>query len=300
LRAYGINEKEVKPLVLQTVIFRSLKPDVYTDLVIPVVNPNPVQPLFVRDITGLEPPPAAINSKGYGGIDGEFYVGGHIGKRNIVFKFGLNTSGGYQSVSAAKNAMYGYMMTKSTVWLRFITDDHAPVDIVGYVETITPTRFTDDPEYQVSIICPKPLFTSTDRKQVTGFAGTDPDEVEIFYNGTLASGIGLILDMGNFDYNGPVILETRISEPVYQTFSLYDDTHIDKDYQLWINTETGSKGVTAVPSEGGEDINLLKQMDPDSWWMFLVPGLNRFRVRTPESNNHRGWTMSYLELYGGI
>lgn len=284
--------------MLQTVIFRSLKPDVYADLTIPVINPSSSQPIFIRDITGLEPAAATINSKGYGGMDGEFYIGRQIGKRNIVMKFGLNTNGGYSSVSAARGLIYGYMMTKAQVLLRFITDDHVPVEISGYVETLTPSRFTDDPEMSVSIICPKPNFVLPSRKEVSGSAGTDPDEVEIFYNGNLPTGIGLILDMGNADYVGSVILETRISEPVYQTFSLYNDTFLSRDDQLWINTEQGTKGVEV--HRGTEIINMLGKMDTDSWWMFLVPGLNRFRVRTPNSNNARGWLLSYIEQYGGI
>lgn len=284
--------------MLQTVIFRSLKPDVYADLTIPVVDSSPAQPLFLRDITGLEPAPAAISTKGYGELDGEFFTGGHVGKRNIVMKFGLNTSGGYSSVSSARALLYGYMMTKSTVWLRFLTDDHVPVDITGYVETITPTRFSEDPEYQVSIICPKPNFTSSDRKQFTGFTGTDPDEVEVNYNGTLATGIGVILDMGTQDYVGRVIMETRIGVPVYQFFQLESNTFLSRDDQLWINTERGTKGVEI--HRGTEVINLLGQMDTDSWWMFMVPGRNMFRIRTPTSNTPRGWIMSFVEQYGAI
>lgn len=284
--------------MLQTVIFRSLKPDVYSDLSIPVVNANPSQPLFLRDITGIEPPAAVINSKGFGELDGEFYTGGNMGKRNITMKFGLNTNGGYSSVSTARTLLYGYAMTNSTVWLRFLSDDHPPADIVGYVESLTPTRFSDDPEMQLSIICPMPNFTSPDRKQFTGTANKDPDEVEINYGGNLATGIGVILDMGTQDYVGRVVFETRLGPPVYQTFELYSNTFLSRDDQLWLNTERGTKGVQV--HRGSEVINMLGQMDSDSVWMTIVPGRNLFRVLTPSSDTPRGWVMSFLEQYGGI
>lgn len=285
--------------MLNTVIFRSLKPDVYPDLTIPVIDPSPGQPLFLRDITGIEPVPATINSKGYGGFDGEFYVGSQLGKRNIVMKFGLNTTGGASSVNTARNLCYGYMMTKSQVLLQFITDDHVPVQIAGIVETLTPDRFSEDPAMQVSIICPKPNFVTPDIKLIRGNSSIDPVEVEIPYYGTLATGISFVLDMGNSNYEGEVILETRIAEPVYQTLHMYEVTY-SSVWQLWINTEQGTKSIDIRTSPTDIVKNILGKMDTDSWWMFLVPGLNRFRVRTPSSNTPRGWSLSYIEQYGGI
>lgn len=284
--------------MLNTVIFRSLKPDVYADLTIPVIDPNPAQPLFLRDITGLEPVTAAINSKGYGEQDGEFYIGGHLPKRNIVMKFGLNASSP-ASVANARTLCYGYMMTKSKVQLRFLTDEHVPLEITGYVESIQPDRFSEDPAMQVSIICPKPNLV-TDRREVRGNSGVSPAEVEILYNGNLATGISFILDMGTHDYVGRVILETRIGAPVYQTFLTYPDLYMSSFWQLWIGTEQGNKYMDARTSPTNIVQNLLSKMDPNSWWMTLVPGRNTFRVRTPSSNTPRGWSLTYVEQYGGI
>jgi len=287
--------------VLETVIFRSLKPDVYPDLTISVVNPPTDQLLLLRNITGIEPTPANINSKGYGVLDGEFFVNARVGKRNIVATFGLNTSGGITSVSTARTLIYGYMMTKGQVHLTFMSDDHVPVDIWGYVETLTPTRFSDDPEMQVSIICPKPYFLAPSRKEVAGDAGLDPDQTVIDNDGNLSTGIQFVLDMAEEDYVGSVILETRIAGPtgpVYQTFSLYENTYLSGFSKFWLGTEQGNKYVEA--HEGSDVVNMLGKMDPGSWWMFLVQGRNWFRVRTPESDTPRGWTLSYVEQYGGI
>lgn len=285
--------------MLNTVIFRSLKPDVYADLTIPVTDPSPGQYLFLRDITGIEPVTATINSKGYGEQDGEFYIGGHVPKRNIVMKFGLNASGGPSSVSAARTLCYGYMMTKSKVQLRFLTDDHLPVEISGYVESLQPDRFSEDPAMQVSIICPKPNFLG-ELREVRGESGIDPDEIEIAYNGNLATGIQFALDGGNADYVGRVILETRIGVPVYQTFLTYPDLYLSSFWQLWIGTEQGDKRMDVRTSETDIVSNLLSKMDPESTWMTLVPGRNTFRVRTPSSNTARGWWLRYTEKYGGI
>lgn len=290
--------------MLQAIKFRSFKPTVYSDLVIPVtVDVTPSQPLFLRDITGIEPVTAIINSKGYGVVDGEYYLGSKLPKRNIVMKFGLNTSSGYASVSAARALIYGYMMTTADVWLEFFTDDHVPVQIRGYVESISPTRFTEDPESQVSIICPMPHFV-TDTKIVEGWANPDPvpvDQVAIPYSGNKVTGIDFTLDVGT-GYNGAVILETRIGtpdSPAYQTFSIYDNASFSEGTELRVSTEVGSKYVEIRTDSGDLVRNILKLMDPDSWWMFLVPGTNWFSVRTPNGSNRR-WSLKYVEKYGGI
>lgn len=289
--------------MLETIIFKSFNVNSYPDLTILVVNPPSDQLLKVRDITGIEPVTAAINSKAYA-QDGDFYIGSRIGKRNIVIKFGLNTSGGYSSVSAARALIYGYMMTKRPVLLEFITDDHEPLQISGYVESLTPDRFTEDPAMQVSIICPVPDFLAVGTKEVSGVAGVDSDEVAISYLGNLPTGFSFMLDMADVDYQGEVILEMRIgdSQSVGQRFAMYDDVAYIGDDHFWIITELGNKTVEIRRGSGDiwSTINILGQMDPESTWMYLTAGINRFRVLTPYSDTPRPWTMTYTEHYGGI
>lgn len=288
--------------MLRTITFRSFNLDHYPDLVIPVVDPVLGQPLTVRDITGIEPVAAVINSKAYA-QDGEFYIGSRIGKRNIVIKFGLNTSGGYSSVSAARDLVYGYMMTERPVLLQFDSDNYPPMEISGYVESLTPERFTDDPTMQVSIICLVPDLLAVGVKEVSGVAGVDSDEVEISYLGNLPTGFSFMLDMDDVDYPGPVSLEMRVgdSQSVGQTFSMYYFSYTGDDH-LWIITELGNKTVEVRRGSGDiwETINVLGQMNSESPWMYLTAGINRFRVLTPYSDLPRPWTMTYTEHYGGI
>lgn len=288
--------------MLKTITFKSFNLDHYGDLVIPVVDPALDQLLTVRDITGIEPVAAVINSKAYA-QDGEFYIGSRVGKRNIVIKFGLNTSGGYTSVSAARALVYGYMMTNRPVLLQFDTDDYVPLQISGYVESLSPERFTDDPVIQVSIICLVPDLLALDTKEVSGFSGIDSDEVEIPYLGNLPTGFSVMLDMDDVAYQGPVILEMRIgdSEAVGQRFALYYASYIGDDH-LWIISELGKKTVEVRRASGGSwtIINMLGQMDATSTWMYLAAGTNRFRVLTPSSDTPRPWTLTYTEHYGGI
>ncbi len=52
--------------------------------------------------------------------------------------------------------------------LIFSTDDYPDCEISGYVESFAPNIFTQDPEIQVSIICPNPDFVAVDPVVIDG------------------------------------------------------------------------------------------------------------------------------------
>ncbi len=127
-------------------------------LSLPLLGNDGTGPFHIRDITGLGPVKADVNSQGFGSLDGEYYTGSHVGKRNIVMTLGLNPGSYYGSVAAMRRILYAYLMPKGNPILRFIFADRPPVQIEGYVESLEPTLFAKDPEVQVSIMCPKPFF----------------------------------------------------------------------------------------------------------------------------------------------
>lgn len=284
--------------MLTTVVFRSSNSDFYPDLTIPVVDPSPDQPLFIHNITGLEPPPATINSRGYGSINGEFYVGSHIGKRNIVFTFGLNETSGYASVSNARSVLSGYMMVQGQVLLRFLSNDRAPVDIEGYVETWTPNRFSQEPEVQVSIICPKPNFTAIEPKEFTGLASDDPDDVVVPYHGTLATGIELVMDLPGSGLLGSIFVEIGLFPGSYREFEIEEVVSYVGD-TFAMDSRANNKFVKQRQLEG-DDINLFSFVTNTAFWPYVQPADNLFRVRTPDSEEELEWTLTIIEQFASI
>jgi hypothetical protein len=135
----------------------------FEGLVMPVQGSSPDDPIFVRNVEGLSPVDAEVNSQGYGQVDGEYYVGSRVGKRNIVLTLGLNV------VDVSLPIIYAYFKTKNGVTLKFNVDGwpNAPVYIDGFVETCTYNHFVQDPEVQVSILCPKPNLHKAE-VEVTG------------------------------------------------------------------------------------------------------------------------------------
>jgi len=273
--------------------------DFVSNLVVPVIYPTPEDLLYVKGITGLEPVAANINTKGYGEQDGEYFIGHNIGKRNIVITFGLSTIRGSTSVGEARDLLYGYCSPKGFIKLIFHTDNFDDVAIEGYVESMTPNRFSQDPEIQLSVICPKPNFTAMAAVEVAGFAGINPIDREINYPGTVSTGIIFKLDM-NDAYNGPIILEHKMqgSNAPYNELSIGSYNHIQDSYPF-IDTNYGHRIIHSWYLGSFND-NLLPLMGYDSIWIFFHSGVDLFRVRTPNDNVSRTWHLSFIPQYGGI
>ncbi len=52
-------------------------------LLLPLSNLG-VEPIQIRNVEGLGPVKASVNTQPFGSVDGESYVGSNVGKRNIV------------------------------------------------------------------------------------------------------------------------------------------------------------------------------------------------------------------------
>lgn len=267
----------------------------FPDLVMPVLDAGPDEPIFVRGISGIEPVTANVVTKEYNRVDGEYFVNSRLPKRNIVMTLGLN------NVDVALPLIYGYMMTKQKVTLKFEMDGYPnkPVYIEGHIEAAPYDHFTQDPEVQVSVICPKPNFKSA-VFTIEGTSGDDPDVIEFEYQGNQISGFELEMPMGGTGIDGDLIVEVGTGELDIspRQFKL-DDAVISGTKTFYLNTKKSEKSVHAeVP--GSTFISMLYKMNLFSFWLTLWPGTNSFRVNTPGDANPRDWTLTYVEEFGGI
>lgn len=283
----------------------------YASLVMPVSNPAPDAPVVVRDVKGLEPGNADVNSRGFGNLDGEFFIGSHLQKRNIVLTLALNTRLGDASVEEARRLVYAYLLPNFYIPIRFTFDNHIPVQIMGVVESVTGDRFAREPILEVSLICPQPDFISSDVKVVEGVSGPDDGtsmEYEALYSGTKSS--GFILDLHGVEsgdymedgYSGELYIETRVEGFTYKTMHFDAGFWIPNGWRFRLSTIRGSKiAQIYLPDEpDSEPINTLKQLENPSYWMILDPALNRIRVRTPGTDVPLAWTLTYYEHFGGV
>jgi hypothetical protein len=269
----------------------------FEGLVMPVQGSSPDDPIFVRNVEGLSPVDAEVNSQGYGQVDGEYYVGSRVGKRNIVLTLGLNV------VDVSLPIIYAYFKTKNGVTLKFNVDGwpNAPVYIDGFVETCTYNHFVQDPEVQVSILCPKPNLHKAE-VEVTGTSEDGPDYVHIGYNGNEITGFDVTFDVVTTPHSGELFLEWYTGELSLDVrrFGFTDTLLIPVDKTFHWSSVQGKKAAEALPADVDNPYNgLLYAMDNNSFWLTLWPGDNYFRVRTP-GNEAYDWTLRYSEQFGGI
>lgn len=288
-----------------TAIYCLAPPGAYwSDLIIPLVPSSPADPLFIRDVKGLEPVTATVNSRGYGVIDGEFYTSSRLGKRNIVITLALNPSAGSASIANSRSTIYSYFVPKGMMKLRFVLDDRSAVEIDGIVESVTGDRFVQDPELQISILCPKPNFLAATPVVVTGQTGMydedTPDSLAA-YNGNAPGGITLEMEAGDIDFQSDIYIETKVTGLIYRVMR-FRNLHIPQGWRLHVTTQQGNKQAEVRPPEDVDQapLNAIRTMADISYWVTFHAAPNLFRVRAPFSDEPRDWTLTFQDQFIGV
>jgi hypothetical protein len=265
-----------------------------------------VDPIHIRDITGLGPVKADINTTPFGSASGAFYTGGNVGQRNIVLTLGLNPDWVEHTVAELRQKVYGYFMSNQPVRLRFFRDDGPTVEIEGYTEGNEPEIFSKDPELQISVICPMPDFVAVSQSIVAGVASEDPGTIDFTLVGNVDTTGRLVVTTTTTeeppvtdpdpDYDGTFTLEHSTLAPGVKIFKVTGSTA--EGLILVIDSARGAK--VAENIVGAEHINLLNSMTTDSEWLALKPGTNKVRVILDEGAPDKAWTLTYFERFGGL
>lgn len=267
---------------------------------IPFADGSPAtDPIQIRNIDGLGPVIATINTTQFGTLDNEFFNNSYIGKRNIVITVGLNPNWADLTFESLRQILYAYFMPKNQVTLKFTSTHLVPVQIDGIVESAVPNMFSQDPEFQISIICAKHAFVASELTVVPGLTLALPDGTPtvINYRGTLPT--GFILDV-SATTTAPTMTagEVRlINENPLKGIFIVTAT-IDATHLLETCTIQGSKYVRSVLLPTSVPTSILGQQSVGSAWLQLDEGINKFRVMSALPG--QAWTMKYYELYGGI
>lgn len=269
---------------------------------LPIVDGSAAaDPIQIRNIDGLGPVAAQINTGQYGSIHGEFYMGSFTGKRNIVLTLGFRPNWIDQTIENLRQLIYSYFMPETQVKLRVTSTHMAQVDIDGYVESCEPNMFSSDPEMQVSIICPNPYFYGSSITVIPGSTLALPDgtPTEINYMGTVPTGFVLSV-MPSDTVAAMSNKEIRfINDDVYATPDIFIVTAtVDATQYLQVSSEQGNKYVRQIATPSGNKTSILGKQAPGSVWMQLNNGVNKFRVMSATPG--LSWTMQFYAKYGGI
>lgn len=121
--------------------------------------PNHEDKWAVLSVTGLQPVPSQLVLQNVAGMDGQRYAGQKMNTRNIVITLRLTGN-----VEENRNELYYYFPQNRPLKIYYTNDTH-DVYIEGYVETIECDLFSSDEIFQVSILCPDPLFKDLESKR---------------------------------------------------------------------------------------------------------------------------------------
>ena len=258
-------------------------------------NTDPVQ---IRNIEGLGPVKADVSATPFATGRGELFQGSSTTKRNVILTLGLNPNWVDQTMSSLRQLLYRYFMVESWVTLRFFSDELPVTRITGIVESFEPNLFVQDPEMQISILCPKPDFIDVDTTLVRGTVDSGI-QVAIDYEGTVPSGFELRIQTTPAvpSYVGGIAIHNVFRDGTFQEFHLQNITVTDSLY-LELNTVRSTRHVYNVMLPSKEAINLLAKMGMTATWPEFLPGENLFSVGGASAGLR--WTLAYFNRYGGL
>ena len=255
----------------------------------------------IRNIDGLNPVKATVNTSLFGSVDGSSYTGGSIASRNIVLTLHPNPDWDIWTYESIRKLLYQYFMPKKPTRLVFHSEDMNPVEIIGIVESVEANPFTKDQEFQVSVICPDPYFTAIDPTIVTFQAVRPGGSIyEIDYKGNIETGMHVNVTWGSDP--APTYIAIQIGDPAALGAITYFQTAatVSASKYFELNSVPMKKYVQNVDIGTGLITNLLSktQISEGSSWPSFVPGLNYFSVITDQGN--QDWELTYYERFGGL
>lgn len=276
--------------------------------------------LIVKNIEGLGPPKANINSAEVATIDGGIFTSARMVQRNIVITLAMMWD---PLIEDARLKAYKFFPVKKPIHLEILTDRrHAECD--GYVESNTPTIFSKNEEAQISIICPDPFFYELGLEEVA-FSGVHPIFEFPFSNESLTENL---IEFGDIRYDNRAILDYKgdadtgvrmvahVMNGSVENFTIWnvdtrerikvDTTKImrltgiqfSQGDDIEINTKIGEKFIRLL--HDGKYYNIISCINKDADWFQLTSGRNTFTFTADAGESNMMVTFHYRNAYGGI
>lgn len=139
-------------------------------LVLELTRPD-LSGFIVKEIDGLGPVKANINTTKRATADGTAYNSAYLDQRDITFQLQFYTTGA-ESIEDIRHRSYKYFPLKKQVTIRVETDNRIS-EAIGYVESNEPNIFSSAEGCTVVVACPDPYFYSLHTSE-TIFSGIEP------------------------------------------------------------------------------------------------------------------------------
>lgn len=247
--------------------------------------------ILLQGIEGLDPVKATIVTSSFATLDGGQYHASRREMRNIKLNLGFEAFYTSETVSDVRKKLYPFFMPKSWTSLRFYSGA-SYVDIEGRVESFETPLFAKEPEADISILCPDPDFIDPTLVTADGNTTSSAVETEIEYDGTVDTGVKLIVNANRSVSELTVYLRTP--DQIFHTMDIAVPM-VSSD-KLTINTKRGEK--SAILTHAGSDTSVLYGITPQSDWFVLEPGTNYIRVYA--TGAAIPYDLEYTNRYGGL
>lgn len=276
---------------------------------------------IVYSVTGLGPGKASINTTEVSTNDGGIFNSARLPARNIVI--GLKYMW-QDSIEEVRHKSYKYFPLKKKVKLTIETDTRTAF-IEGYVESNEPNIFSKSEGSDISIVCPDPLFYSTeeDNSEVV-FSGIEPAFEFPFSNESLFESLLEMSIMHNtieqvVTYDGDADIGVTITISAIDTASnitIYNTgtrevMNIDTSKieaitgsgiiagdVITICTVKGRKSITLL--RAGKTTNILNCLNRDADWFTLAKGDNVFTYTAENGATNLLFKINHQVVYEGV
>lgn len=282
---------------------------------------------IIRNIEGLGPAKANINTTDISLNDGSMYNSSRLDNRNITFDL-LFYQTDTETIEDIRQKSYKYFPIKKKVTLTVETDNNTLVT-EGYVESNEPEIFSETEGSNISIICTDPYFHELE-DDYTVFSGVEslfefPFENEpeydeegkiipslemgrlqiktentVFYEGYGEVGVSIYIHALGTATNLTIInIDTR-EKLVINTDKLKQMTGstIVAGDNITIHTHKGNKSITLL--RDGVTTNILNCREKGSKWFTLKKGDNLFAYTAETGATNLQFTICNRNAYDGV
>lgn len=277
--------------------------------------------IAIRSIDGLGPGKAAINTSSFAMDDGALFSSARLGTRNIVLSLEFLEA---PTIEDVRLLTYKHFPIKKPVTLIVNSATRSGV-IDGYVESNEPNIFSNREGSVVSIICPRPYFTSWGTEVVSfsslvpafefPMENTNPTvktlevgtiqmvfEKNLYYDGDADSGVLITINAsgpsGNITIHNTSTLESMMIDTT--KLAAVKGSALAAGDIIYISTVKGDKFARLL--SGGVYKNIINCLGMNVNWLQLSRGDNLFSYTTTpvgDANNLK-FTVSYQPLYEGM
>lgn len=279
-------------------------------------------PFEIKQIDGLGPPTANINTTEIATNDGSKFNSARASQRNVVLYLLFHP---YPTIEDTRQLSYKYFPVKKTLQLEIETDNRRCV-AVGYPESNAPNIFSENEDCQISIICPNPYWESSgeDGTREVIFHGVTPNfefpfsnesttdnliefgiierrkENVVYYDGDAEQGITITIEA-----IGTVKNLTIVNVNTHEKMAISHDelvsftgSGIVNGDTITISTVKGHKSIELL--RDGVITNILNCIGKDDDWFMLSKGDNIFGYTADEGSDYLDFKINYSSLYEGI